>query len=372
MYPEAKMIEPMKIWKLPDNKEHMFSEICESGNYFAQEKIDGFWYQFEKTSNHSYLFSRSTSVVSGLLSEKSANVPHIMEALDILPPNTILIGEIFYPQKTSKDVTTIMGCLPKTAIERQKNNLIHYYVHDIIYYNDVNLINTAAINRYKILDKIWEKHNLSQYYFLHLAEAFEQDIEVKTAEILNNGGEGVVLKKKDLPYYPGKRPAWSTLKIKKTDTVDLICIGFCNATKEYTGKELDNWPYWEIIECIDMKKQLWEHYEFCNEGKPTQIRGINFKTIPVTKGYYYGWKTAMRIGAYDDNGNLVEIGTVSSGLTDTDKERMATHPQEYLNQVFCLSCMEKDNKEHTLRHPILIGKHPDKSAKDCKISEIFT
>ena len=360
------MIEPMKIWKLPDNKEHMFSEICESGNYFAQEKIDGFWYQFEKTSNHSYLFSRSTSVVSGLLSEKSANVPHIVEALDVLPPNTILIGEIFYPQKTSKDVTTIMGCLPKTAIERQKNNLIHYYVHDIIYYNDVNLINTAAINRYKILEKIWEKHNLSQYGFLHLAEAFEQNIEVKTAEILNNGGEGVVLKKKDLPYYPGKRPAWSTLKIKKTDTVDLVCIGFCNATKEYTGKELETWPYWE--KSIDLFES-----ETVNSFLKTDICHYGEEGwFPITKGWYHGWKTAMRIGAYDDNGNLVEIGTVSSGLTDTDKERMATHPQEYLNQVFCLSCMEKDNKEHTLRHPILIGKHPDKSAKDCKISEIFT
>ena len=117
MYPEAKMIEPMKIWKLPDNKEHMLSEVCESGEYFAQEKIDGYWYQFEKTDNYSYLFSRNVSVTTGFLSEKGENVPHIMEALNSLPANTIIIGEIFYPGKTSKDVTTIMGCLSKTAIE---------------------------------------------------------------------------------------------------------------------------------------------------------------------------------------------------------------------------------------------------------------
>ena len=341
MYPEARMVEPMKIWKLPDGKEHMFSEICNSGDYFAQEKIDGYWYQFEKTDNYSYLFSRNISTTTGFLTEKSANVPHIIEALSVLPKNTTLIGEIYYPGGTSKTVTTIMGCLPETAIKRQKDNLIHYYVHDIIMYDGVNLVNASAENRYKILNKIWEKHNLNNIEFLKLAETFTENIETRTAEILAAGGEGVVLKKKDLPYYPGKRPAWSTIKIKKIDTVDLVCIGFCDATKEYTGKEIETWQYW-----IDGEA--------------------------VTKGYYYGWKTAMRVGAYDDNGNLVEIGTVSSGLTDKDKELMATNPELYLNKVFNFSCMEKDNKEHTLRHPHIIGPREDKSAKDCILSEIFS
>ena len=371
MYPEARMVEPMKIWKLPDGKEHMFSEICNSGDYFAQEKIDGYWYQFEKTDNYSYLFSRNISTTTGFLTEKSANVPHIIEALSVLPKNTTLIGEVYYPGGTSKTVTTIMGCLPETAIKRQKDNLIHYYVHDIIMYDGVNLVNASAENRYKILNKIWEKHNLNNIEFLKLAETFTENIETRTAEILAAGGEGVVLKKKDLPYYPGKRPAWSTIKIKKIDTVDLVCIGFCDATKEYTGKEEETWPYW-IIEQHDEIINNWNLYKKCEINKPVAIRGINFRTIPVTKGYYYGWKTAMRVGAYDDNGNLVEIGTVSSGLTDKDKELMATNPELYLNKVFNFSCMEKDNKEHTLRHPHIIGPREDKSAKDCILSEIFS
>ena len=359
-YPEAKMIEPMKIWKLPDGKEYMLSKMCESGEYFAQEKIDGFWYQYEKTDNYSYLFSRTTSRVTGVLSEKSANVPHIMEALNALPANTILVGEIYVPGGTSKNVTSIMGCLPETAILRQKNNPIHYYVHDIIYFNGTDLINTSAIDRYKILNAIWYKYELNKYDFLRLAEIVEENIEDKIVEILSKGGEGMVLKKKNLPYYPGKRPAWSTIKIKKTDTVDLICVGFCDATKEYTGKEIETWPYWEA-ECEDgtiIHTPL---------GKPANEDFWK----PITKGYYYGWKTAMRIGAYDDDGNLVELGTVSSGLTDVDKQKMATNPEEYLGKVFCINCMEKDNKEHTLRHPHIVSRRDDKPAEDCKISEIF-
>lgn len=351
------MVEPMKIWKIPEDKEYMIKDIYTSGEYFAQEKIDGYWYQYEKTDNHSYLFSRNISKTTNLLTEKSANVPHIMEALNILPANTILIGEIYIPGGTSKDVTRIMGCLPETAIARQKDNFVYYYVHDIIYYDGINLINAPALSRYKILNKIWEKHNLLQYSYLKLAEIFEDNIEATAVKILSQGGEGIVMKKKNLPYYPGKRPAWSTIKIKKTDTVDLVCIGFCDATKEYTGKELESWPYWYNPQTDSVTNR-------CRYGNPSWE--------PVTKGFFNGWKTAMRVGAYNDNGVLIEVGTVSSGLTDTDRERMATHPQEYLNQVFCINCMEKDNKEKTLRHPHLVARRDDKPAKDCKISEIFS
>ena len=154
MYPEANMVEPMKIWQLPSGKENMLSQLCQSGEYFAQEKIDGYWYQFEKTDNYSYLFSRNVSVQTGLLSEKSENVPHIIQAFNQLPAGTILIGEIYFPGGTSKDVTTIMGCLPEKAIERQKNNPIHFYVHDIIMYNKIDLIKVKAELRYKILENI--------------------------------------------------------------------------------------------------------------------------------------------------------------------------------------------------------------------------
>lgn len=36
--PEAECIQAMKIWKLPDEKENMFPEMCINGNYFAELK----------------------------------------------------------------------------------------------------------------------------------------------------------------------------------------------------------------------------------------------------------------------------------------------------------------------------------------------
>lgn len=371
LYPEAEnlMIEPMLIWKLPAGKESMLSEVCSNGEYFLEEKIDGAFYQFVKTENHCYLFGRTVSKLSGILTEKSDNVPHLKEALNCLPAGTILIGEIYVPGGTSKDTVSVMGCLPTLAIKRQKDAPIHYYVHDIIAYDSVNLINSPADLRYKILAAIWKKHNLNQYSFLRLATRVDEDMEAEISRILKSGGEGVVLKKKDYPYSPGKRPAWSTIKVKQMDSIDLICTGFCDATKEYTGKELETWPYWEER---GEQNQDGEYTWLLSEGQYYEDYLHNPHIYrPVTKPYFLGWKTAIRIGAYNDKGELIDLGTVSSGLTDDNKREMTEHPELWLDKVVALDCMQVDKKEHTLRHPVFKCKRDDKDAKDCVISEIF-
>lgn len=371
LYPEAEnlMIEPMLIWKLPAGKESMLSEVCSNGEYFLEEKIDGAFYQFVKTKNHSYLFGRTVSKLSGILTEKSDNVPHLKEALSCLPAGTILIGEIYVPGGTSKDTVSIMGCLPALAIKRQEKEPIHYYVHDIIAYDTVNLIDSPADLRYKILSAIWEKHNLNQYSFLRLATRVDEDMEAEISRILKSGGEGAVLKKKDYPYTPGKRPAWSTIKVKQMDSIDLICTGFCDATKEYTGKELATWEYWEER---GERSQDGEYTWLLSEGRYYEDYLHNPHIYrPITKPYFLGWKTAIRIGAYNDKGELVDLGTVSSGLTDDNKREMTENPDLWLGHVVALDCMQIDKKEHTLRHPVFKCKRDDKDAKDCVISEIF-
>lgn len=379
-------IDPMKINKIPEGKESLFPSICASGQYFAQLKKDGYWYQYEKQENKAYLWSRTTSKVTGILAEKGDNVPHIMDALSHLPAGTVLIGEIYYPGKRSKDVTPIMGSLPEKAIERQEKEYgwLHYYLHDIIYYNGVNLMNYGAWVRYKILEKIWNKYLLNDYtiageHFLELAAIVEDNIQEAVAAALQAGEEGMVLKKKTAPYTPGKRPVWDTIKIKKTDTCDAVIIGVEEATKFYEGKlnlgdngtgpDANQWPYWAIFQTEEEPSgPFTKLYEKCPVGEIVRIRGINFKTRPVTKAWYYGWPSAICIGAYDNNGKLVFIGTVSSGLSDDDKQ----HLMSYVGQVCELAGMEKDNEAHTLRHFHFKRLRPDKNPQECSLDSIFS
>lgn len=367
LYPEAEnlMFEPMLCWKLPAGKEYMLSEVCSNGEYFLEEKIDGAWYQFVKTDHFSYLFGRTVSKTTGILTEKSGNVPHIVDAFSCLPAGTIIIGEIHVPGGTSKDVTHIMGCLSAEAIRRQqKEGNIHYYCHDILAYDGISLISEGAETRYKILQAIWKLHSLDSYDFLRLAEKIEENLEAEVSRILKAGGEGAVLKKRNAPYTPGKRPAWDTIKCKQMDSIDLVITRTIEATKEYTGKELNTWEYWE---------------EVMNNGKIYVGRYLDdngqamIKTPmkPVTKPYALGWHTSIGIGAYNDEGKLVELGTVSSGITDEMRRLMTETPENYVGHVCSLDCMSIDRKEKTLRHPVFKCMRDDKNPHECLINEVF-
>ena len=367
LYPEAEnlMFEPMLCWKLPAGKEYMLSEVCSNGEYFLEEKIDGAWYQFVKTDNFSYLFGRTVSKTTGILTEKGGNVPHIVDAFSCLPAGTIIIGEIHVPGGTSNDVTHIMGCLSAEAIRRQqKEGNIHYYCHDILAYDGVSLVNEGAETRYRILQAIWNLHSLDSYDFLRLAEKIEENLEAEVSRILKAGGEGAVLKKRNAPYTPGKRPAWDTIKCKQMDSIDLVITRTIEATKEYTGKELNTWEYWE---------------EVMNNGKIYIGRYLDdngqamIKTPmkPVTKPYALGWHTSIGIGAYNDEGKLVELGTVSSGITDEMRRQMTETPENYVGHVCSLDCMSIDRKEKTLRHPVFKCMRDDKNPHECLINEVF-
>lgn len=380
MYPEALIVEPMKINKIPDGKEHMFPSLCESGEYFAQLKKDGYWYMYEKTENNAYLFSRTTSAVTGTLAEKGANVPHIMEVLNHLPAGTILIGEIYYPGKRSKDVTPIMGSLPEKAIERQNGEYgpLHYYIHDMIRYKGKDLTSCGAGIRYDLLKRVFDLHLLGNYtigddHFIELAERVDENIQEFVANALEQGEEGAVLKKKTAPYTPGKRPAWDTIKIKKTDTCDAICIGFNIPSFEYTGKEIETWPYWVIksVKMVEGQEPELDYKRIPTQSCYEQYVHNPDLWIPVTKAWYYGWTNSMRVGAYDENGKIVEIGTVSSGMTEELQASASEQPWKYLNKVVKLAGMEKDREAKTLRHFFFKGFHEDKNPEECTLKEIF-
>ena len=378
-------ILPMKINKIPKGKESMLPSLCASGNYFAELKKDGYWYEFEKSEDGSFLFSSNISATTGTLVEKSANVPHIMEAMNVLPIGTVIVGEIYYPGKTSKDVTPIMGCLPEKAIERQNGEFgqLHYYIHDILFYDGKDLREYGAWIRYQLLKKVYFKHGLNYCEsFIELADAITDNIEEAIHSALDAGEEGMVLKKKTSPYYTGKRsPVWETIKVKKSDTCDAILMGYCAPTKyydgkldvqpNYCGKDAAEWPYW-VIEELDLKDNTIISETSVPIGKSEIVKGPNFRTMPVTKAYYYGWVTSIRIGAFDKNGQIKEIGTVSSGLTDELEADFAQHPTKYLGRVVELAGMEKNNDDHTLRHFYFKGFREDKNANECLIEEIFS
>lgn len=214
-------------------------------------------------------------------------------------------------------------------------------------YKNIDFVESKTNNwtRYNILKKIYYLHGLDKYDFLELAAAETEDLYSQIGDALAAGEEGMVIKKKDGIYEPGKRPT-TMLKAKKVDFIDAVVIGFEEPTKEYYGKEIESWQYWII--------------------------GDNGEEIAVTKPYYMGWcNSRIKIGVYNENGSIVNIGTIHSGISDEMKEDMSKNPEKYLNKVCAIQCMELDKNEHTIRHGFFKFMREDKDAKDCRLVDVF-
>ena len=362
LYPNSQQVEPMKYGNKPSEVQILKS--WESGEWVGQPKVDGAWYQLEKTDDGEiYLFGRTVSKKTGEYTEKIDNVPHIKSWANCLPNGTTLIGEIYVLGGKSNNVSKIMGCTAANAYKRQFESddyggPINYYIFDCIRYNGRSLLDTPYIERYNYLK------NIEEETCIEIAPLYYDNFEEHLKNIFSAGGEGMVFKHKNSLYRPGARtsPLKEAYKYKEhLDSLDLVCMELLDPVKEYTGKEIETWPHWYDKE--------YDEILYAGSGViPTMVGSDRY--IPVTKPYALGWKNAMRLGAYKD-GKLIEVCRVASGLTDALREDMANNPEAYLGKVIEIECMSVNKKDGTVRHPVFLCVRFDKDAADCKWEEIF-
>lgn len=336
----------MLVGKAPKNYEDMLKNTSIIGTI----KKDGYWSQLVKDENEVHLYSRTVSKKTGYYSDNIDKVPHIKDwAMNELPNGTCIIGEVYYPNGTSKNVTSVLGALPEKAIERQKGEYgkIHFYMHDILAYNGEDYVMNDMTYDYRY-SSLCEHIDIATPLIpeLEVARCYDNaylDLNKVTIDKLAAGEEGMVFRVENGLYAPGKRQPKVMFKIKQAQNdIDFVITEVLPPEYLYTGKESETWGYKD------------------KEGNL------------ITKAAYYGWAGALRLGAYDNAGNLVSVGRVSSGLTDNLKADLAANPDKYIGTVVEVNCMSLDKGNKTMRHCYLSRLRADKPAQDCKLEEIFS
>lgn len=322
-----------------------------NNGYIATQKSDGEWGRLIIDENNMVTIqSRSISKVTGEYGDKTGQLPQIVsEAKRLLPPQTVLLGEICFNDihTTSRDVGSILRCLPVKAIQRQeKGQWLWFKVFDCLALNGEDYSGEPFERRFNAA-----KYALAQQpnSYIVLCNYVEEGFEDFLAGILREGGEGIVIHSKNYLYAPGKRPAWSTLKVKKaTGELEVKVVDTTAPTRLYTGKELDTWSYWEGV--FDDGKTI---RMSCAPTAEDKISGLTW--YPVTKPYCCGWKSGIVI---NHNGNLVRV---ASGLTDEDREWLATDEAEKLiaNGTLTAVVSGMEITEDSIRHPRLIRLRTD-------------
>jgi len=144
-----------------------------------------------------------------------SNYPDVVDALSKLKLNAVLDGEIVVLNEDGNpDFQKLQH------IEEFRNYPLHYYVFDLLELNGKKLYNVPLIERKKLLAETLKKNEVIKYSD-HIEESGEDFFEV----IKQRNLEGIMAKKKNSEYYPGKRSAdW--LKIKHHKSEEAIIAGF--------------------------------------------------------------------------------------------------------------------------------------------------
>jgi bifunctional non-homologous end joining protein LigD len=188
---EASFVEPMEclsVSKLPEGLEWLW-EI----------KLDGYRALAVKSGNGVTLFSRR---------RKSLNrqFPYIVEALADLPAGTVVDGEVVAIDERGRPNFNLL------QNARADASRIQYYIFDLLCWKDRDLMRVPLMERRALLKSvvvILEKRIRITDYF----EAAPNDL---LAAVREQGLEGIIGKRKDSVYQPGKRSgAWIKHRVNR-------------------------------------------------------------------------------------------------------------------------------------------------------------
>lgn len=338
------VMKPCRVKSTNKNQMIKLEQIMKDDSpYIGEVKLDGCHYY----TVNGRIFSTRISDITGSPVEKTAQLIHIAEELDNpFIHLAIFDGEVNYPGWKSQDVITITGSLPDEAIRKQSQsgNWLKYTIFDILRAPSGEwIVNKPWKYRRQLLEDIFGAL-LKDCKHLEISEIVTKNKKQFVEDIWGAGGEGMVLKHIQGLYELGvndsKRPMWNWVKVKCEETDDVVIIDFEPATRMYTGKDVDTWPYWELDESTGQE-------------------------IPVTRFWHNGWIGAIVFGKYDTKGNLVKLGTCS-GMDDSTRQMFSSNPSAFIGRVIKIKAMEK-TRDGAYRHPNFVSLHEDKNGFQCRL-----
>ncbi len=271
-------------------------DLWNDSSWVAEEKLDGwrFAMHFGGDLQRVFLTGRRQSKTTGKLSEKGLCAPQIWPGHGTIG-YTVVDGEVMSP-RGFRDIAGIMNVSPAKAAKRiDEIGPPSYRVFDVLIFDGVDVREHSWLERQDILRRL----------------EFGNDLITKVPhsrnplctydQIVEDGGEGVILKNILAPYGEG----W--IKVKRYSTLDVVITGFKDAKMGKTGK-------------------------------------------------YLGLIGAALVSVYGSKGDLLEVGRVS-GMTDDVRRDMSEHPDRWIGSVIEVAAQEfgKDR----LRHPRFKRSRPD-------------
>jgi len=194
----------------------------QSGTWLVEDKFDGIRAQAHKAGDRVRIFSRT-------LNDVTPSYPEVADALRATPGDFMLDGEIVAQRgENVLPFRYLQARLQRKTVEPQllKDVPAKYFVFDILASGEEFLIDEPLIERReRLAEAIVTGPHLAVADFAPLPEgAGPEEIHERFEAARARGHEGIMLKRSESPYHPGRRGKW-WLKLKRElSTLDVVVV----------------------------------------------------------------------------------------------------------------------------------------------------
>jgi bifunctional non-homologous end joining protein LigD len=283
-------------------------------------KFDGYRAIGVKSGGRLNLFSRRQNSFNSQYSL-------VFEALADLPDNTVIDGEVVALNESGRPDFNLLQHY------RAEASRIHYFVFDLLVYNNRDLTQLRLIERRQIMKSVLKLRSPR----IRVTDYFEASAADMLSAARSQGLEGVVAKRKDSRYEAGKRSgAWAKYRLNAgqelviggyipgTHGVDAIVVGY------YRGDDLIYVARVRNGFVPASRRQIFATL------KPLLIPNCPFANLPETHKGRWG-----------------------EGLTAADMDKCAWIRPEIVARIEFLEWTDSDH----LRHSKFAGLREDKDAR---------
>src|SRR5215469_9174073 len=194
----AEFIEPMDCAPV--------TKLADGPGWVYEIKLDGYRAIAVKNDGRVNLFSRRRKSFDH-------HYPHIVEALADLLDGTVVDGEIVALESGIPNFNLLQNF-------RSAASNIHYFIFDLLIFNDRDLTKLPLVERRKLLKSL--KLGSER---IRVSEQFESSASNMLAAVRQQGLEGVIAKRKDSRYEAGKRTG-SWVKCRVNRGQELVIGGY--------------------------------------------------------------------------------------------------------------------------------------------------
>src|SRR5215471_12516271 len=197
-------------------------------DWVFEVKFDGYRAIAVKSGGRLNLFSRRRNFFNSQYSL-------VFEALADLPDNTVIDGDVVALNESGRPDFNLLQHY------RAEASRIHYFVFDLLVYDNRDLTQLSLVERRQIMKSVLKFESPR----IHITDYFEVSVKDMLSAARGQGLEGVVAKRKNSRYEPGKRSgSWAKYRLNSGQElviggyipgargVDAIVVGY------YRGEDL--------------------------------------------------------------------------------------------------------------------------------------